>query len=192
MPTTHTNPLQQLLVDELRDLYHAEKQLTKALPKLAKKVSSPELRDLLETHLDETEQQIGRLEEAFEMLGERPRGKHCDGMAGIVEEGNALLQEDFDNAVLDAGIIAGAQRAEHYEIAAYGSVMAWAKALGHRDIAALLDQTLEEEKAADKKLSTLAERSINRQAVDGNGSAGERTERTADRSSRQTGAGSRR
>lgn len=189
MPTTHTNPLQQLLVDELRDLYNAEKQLTKALPKLARKVKSPELRDLLETHLDETEQQIGRLEEAFEMLGERPRGKHCDGMAGIVEEGNALLQEDFDDAVLDAGIIAGAQRAEHYEIAAYGSVMAWAKVLGHRDIAALLDQTLEEEKAADKKLSTLAERSINRQAVDGNGSA---SERTADRSSRQTGAGSRR
>ena len=193
MPTTHTNPLQQLLVDELRDLYHAEKQLTKALPKLAKKVSSPELRDLLETHLDETEQQIGRLEEAFEMLGERPRGKHCDGMAGIVEEGNALLQEDFDDAVLDAGIIAGAQRAEHYEIAAYGSVMAWAKVLGHRDIAALLDQTLEEEKAADKKLSTLAERSINRQAVEGNGSTTERTaERTADRSSRQSGASSRR
>jgi ferritin-like metal-binding protein YciE len=193
MPTTHTNPLQQLLVDELRDLYHAEKQLTKALPKLAKKVSSPELRDLLETHLDETEQQIGRLEEAFEMLGERPRGKHCDGMAGIVEEGNALLQEDFDDAVLDAGIIAGAQRAEHYEIAAYGSVMAWAKVLGHRDLAALLDQTLEEEKAADKKLSTLAERTINRQAVDGNGSASERTaERTTERSSRQTGAGSRR
>jgi ferritin-like metal-binding protein YciE len=171
MATTQTNPLQQLMVEELRDIYHAEKQLTKALPKLAKKVSSPELRELLESHLDETEQHIGRLEDAFERLGERPRGKHCDGMAGIVEEGNALLQEDFAEAVLDAGIIAGAQRAEHYEIAAYGSVMAWAKALGHKDIAALLDETLEEEKAADKKLSALAERSVNRQAVIGGNSS---------------------
>ncbi len=167
MPNTHTHPLQQLMVEELRDLYHAEKQLTRALPKLAKNAASPELRELLETHLDETERQITRLESAFEKLGERPRGKHCDGMAGIVEEGNALLQEDFEDAVLDAGIIAGAQRAEHYEIAAYGSVMAWAKVLGHKDIAALLDETLEEEKAADKKLSVLAERSINRQAVEG-------------------------
>jgi ferritin-like metal-binding protein YciE len=192
MATTHTNPLQQLMVDELRDLYHAEKQLTRALPRLAKKVSSPELRELFETHLEETEQQIARLEEAFEKLGERPRGKHCDGMAGIVEEGNALLQEDFDDAVLDAGIIAGAQRAEHYEIAAYGSVMAWAKVLGHRDVAALLDQTLEEEKAADKKLSALAERTINRQAVEGNGSA-ESSERGNGRSSRQpAGSASRR
>jgi ferritin-like metal-binding protein YciE len=171
------------MVEELRDLYHAEKQLTKALPKLAKNVSSPELRELLETHLDETEQHIGRLEEAFERLGERPRGKHCDGMAGIVEEGNALLQEDFDEAVLDAGIIAGAQRAEHYEIAAYGSVMAWAKVLGHKDIAALLDETLEEEKAADKKLSALAERSVNRQA--GNGGNGSTA---AERSRQTTGA----
>jgi ferritin-like metal-binding protein YciE len=181
MPNTQTHPLQQLMVDEMRDLYHAEKQLTKALPKLARKVASGELRELLETHLDETERQIIRLEEAFERLGERPRGKHCDGMAGIVEEGNALLQEDFDDAVLDAGIIAGAQRAEHYEIAAYGSVMAWAKVLGHKDIAALLDETLEEEKAADKKLSALAERSVNRQAVDGgNGSiAADRPRQTA-------------
>jgi ferritin-like metal-binding protein YciE len=174
------------MVEELRDLYHAEKQLTKALPKLAKNVSSPELRELLETHLDETEQHIGRLEEAFERLGERPRGKHCDGMAGIVEEGNALLQEDFSEAVLDAGIIAGAQRAEHYEIAAYGSVMAWAKVLGHKDIAALLDETLEEEKAADKKLSALAERSVNRQA--GNGGNGS----TAAERSRQTMSANRR
>jgi ferritin-like metal-binding protein YciE len=186
MATTQTNPLQQLMVEELRDLYHAEKQLTKALPKLAKNVSSPELRELLETHLDETEQHIGRLEEAFERLGERPRGKHCDGMAGIVEEGNALLQEDFNEAVLDAGIIAGAQRAEHYEIAAYGSVMAWAKILGHKDIAALLDETLEEEKAADKKLSALAERSVNRQA--GNGGNGS----TAAERSRQTMSANRR
>jgi ferritin-like metal-binding protein YciE len=173
------------MVEEMRDLYHAEKQLTKALPKLAKKVSSPELRELLETHLDETEQQIGRLEEAFEKLGERPRGKYCDGMAGIVEEGNNLIQEDFDHAVLDAGIIAGAQRAEHYEIAAYGSVMAWAKVLGHRDIAALLDETLEEEKAADKKLSALAERTINRHAVEGDGMDAPRPRQTSGGASRR-------
>ena len=162
---TDNHPLRKLLVEELRDLYNAEKQLTKALPKLAKNATSEPLRELLETHLDETEQQVGRLEEAFEMLGEKPRGKHCDGIAGIIEEGNALLQEDFDGAVLDAGIIAGAQRSEHYEIAAYGSVMAWAKVLGLKDLAALLDETLEEEKAADKKLSALAESAVNRQAA---------------------------
>jgi ferritin-like metal-binding protein YciE len=158
-------PLRKLLIEELRDLYNGEKQLTKALPKLAKNASSDQLRELLDTHLEETEQQISRLEDAFEMLGEKPRGKHCDGIAGIVEEGNAMLQEDFDGAVLDAGIIAGAQRAEHYEIAAYGTVMAWAKVLGLNDVAELLDQTLEEEKAADEKLSALAESTINQQAA---------------------------
>jgi ferritin-like metal-binding protein YciE len=162
---TDNTPLRKLLIEELRDLYNGEKQLTKALPKLAKNASSDKLRDLLETHLEETEQQISRLEDAFEMLGEKPRGKHCDGIAGIVEEGNAMLQEDFDGAVLDAGIIAGAQRAEHYEIAAYGTVMAWARVLGLSDIAKLLDQTLEEEKAADEKLSALAESSVNKQAA---------------------------
>lgn len=162
---TDNSPLRKLLVEELRDLYNGEKQLTRALPKLAKNATSDQLRDLLETHLDETEQQISRLEDAFEMLGEKPRGKHCDGIAGIVEEGNAMLQEDFDGAVLDAGIIAGAQRTEHYEIAAYGTVMAWAKVLGLNDLAELLDQTLEEEKAADEKLSALAESTINRQAA---------------------------
>ena len=159
------HPLRKLLIDELRDLYNAEKQLTRALPKLAKNATSDQLRDLLETHLEETEQQISRLEDAFEMLGEKARGKHCDGMAGIIEEGNAILEEDFDGAVLDAAIIAGAQRSEHYEIGAYGSVMAWAKVLGLKELAALLDQTLEEEKAADKKLSALAESTINRQAA---------------------------
>ena len=158
-------PLRKLLLDELRDLYNAEKQLTRALPKLAKNASSDQLRDLLETHLEETEQQVARLEDAFEMLGEKARGKHCDGMAGIIEEGNSMLQEDFDGAVLDAAIIASAQRAEHYEMGAYGSVMAWAKVLGLKELAALLDQTLEEEKAADKKLSALAESTINRQAA---------------------------
>jgi ferritin-like metal-binding protein YciE len=166
--------LRELMIDELRDLYNAEKQLTKALPKLAKGATSPQLKKLLETHLDETEQQVQRLEEVFEMLDEKPKSKKCDGMEGIIEEGSNLLDEDFDGAILDAGIIAGAQRAEHYEIAAYGSVMAWAKVLGLRDVASLLDQTLEEEKAADEKLSALAERSVNRQAV--SESSGEESE----------------
>jgi len=156
--------LKELMVEELKDLYNAEKQLTKALPKLAKNATSPQLKKLLETHLEETEGQIKRLDEVFEILDEKPRGKHCAGIAGIVEEGNDLTGEDFDGAVLDAGIIAGAQRAEHYEIAAYGSVMAWAKVLGMRDIASLLSETLEEEKSADEKLTALAEKSVNRQA----------------------------
>jgi ferritin-like metal-binding protein YciE len=157
------------MIDELRDLYSGEKQLTRALPKLAKNATSEELRELLESHLAETEQQVSRLEDAFEMLGEKPRGKHCEGIAGIVEEGSNLLEEDFDGSVLDAGIIAGAQRAEHYEIAAYGTVMAWAKTLGLNDLASLLDETLEEEKAADKKLSDLAESSVNREAANEGG-----------------------
>jgi ferritin-like metal-binding protein YciE len=163
------HPLRQLMIEELRDLYSAEKILTKALPKLAKNASSDELRELLETHLQETEGHVTRLEQVFEMLGERPRGKTCEGMQGIVEEGSTLLKEDFDGPVLDAGIIAGAQRSEHYEIAAYGSVMAWAKALGMSEIAEQLDPTLEEEKAADEKLSALAEQSVNHDAATMNG-----------------------
>jgi ferritin-like metal-binding protein YciE len=157
--------LKELFVEELKDLYSAEQQLTKALPKLAKNATSPQLKKLIEAHLAETEGHVKRLEEAFEMLDEKPKGKHCAGIAGIVEEGGDLLKEDVDGAVLDAGIIAGAQRAEHYEIAAYGSVMAWAKVLGLRDIAALLSETLAEEKGADEKLTALAEKSINRQAT---------------------------
>ena len=159
--------LKQLMINEMRDLYHAEKQLTKALPQLAKHATSAELRSLLETHLEETNQQIERLEQAFEMVGQPAKTKACAGMAGIVEEGSSLIQEDFDGPVLDAGIIAGAQRAEHYEIAAYGSIMAWAKALGLNDVAELLDETLEEEKAADEKLSALAESEINVSAAEG-------------------------
>jgi ferritin-like metal-binding protein YciE len=157
--------LRELMIDELRDLYNAEKQLTKALPKLAKAASSDDLRNLLESHLGETETHVERLEQAFEALGEKVRGKHCAGIAGIIEEGSDLLQEDFEGPVLDAGIIAGAQRSEHYEIAAYGSVMAWAKALGLSELASLLDQTLDEEKAADEKLTALAESSVNVEAA---------------------------
>lgn len=153
------------MIEEIRDLYDAERQLVKALPKMAKGASSGELRSLIEAHLGETQEQVKRLERAFELLQEKPRGKHCAGIAGIIKEGSDLLEEDFDGAVLDAGIIAGAQRAEHYEMGAYGSVIAWAKQIGEGDIASLLEETLEEEKGADEKLSALAESSINQQAA---------------------------
>jgi ferritin-like metal-binding protein YciE len=156
--------LQTLLVDELRDIYHAERQLVRALPRLAKAASSPELREALESHLAETEEHVSRLEQAFDMLDETAKSKTCPGMLGIVEEGSEMIKKPKGSA-LDAGIIAGAQRAEHYEIAAYGSVMAWARALGHSNVAELLSSTLEEEKAADSRLSELAEAGINEAAA---------------------------
>lgn len=166
MPTaTQETTLKSLLIDELRDIYHAERQLVRALPKLAKAATSPDLREALESHLGETEEQVSRLEQAFEMLSETAKPKPCAGMQGIVEEGSDLIKESDKGAALDAGIIAGAQRAEHYEIAAYGSVMAWAKALGHDDVAELLSASLEEEKAADEKLTELAEAGLNEAAA---------------------------
>ena len=155
------NTLMDALVDEVRDLYHAEKQLVKALPKMAKAASSDELRDALVSHLSETENQVGRLEQVFELLEEKPRAKACAGMAGIIEEGADALKEDAEPAVLDAMIIAAAQRAEHYEMAAYGTAAAWAEGLGLTEVAELLRDTLDEEKAADEKLTALAEAGIN-------------------------------
>jgi len=159
--------LHDAFIDELRDTYDAEKQLTKALPKLAKAATNPKLRQAFETHLQETEGQIERLEQVFASLGEKARGKHCDGIAGIIEEGKAIMEEDFDDTTMDACLIAAGQRAEHYEMAAYGTLIAWAEALGHADAVELLQQTLDEEKAADEKLSSLAEGGINRTAADG-------------------------
>jgi ferritin-like metal-binding protein YciE len=155
------NTLMDALVDEVRDLYHAEKQLVKALPKMAKAATSDELRGALETHLAETENQVSRLEQVFELLEEKPRAKTCAGMAGIIEEGSEALKEDAEPAVLDAMIIASAQRAEHYEMAAYGTAAAWAEGLGLSEVAELLRDTLDEEKAADEKLTALAEAGIN-------------------------------
>jgi ferritin-like metal-binding protein YciE len=157
--------LHDAFLDELRDLYDAEKQLTKALPKLAKTATSPKLREAFESHLEETRGHVDRLEEVFEGLDEKARGKHCDGIAGIIEEGKSIMEEDFDDSAMDACLIAAGQRAEHYEIGAYGTVIAWAEAMGHADAVALLQQTLDEEKAADKKLSALAEGGINQQAA---------------------------
>ena len=158
--------LHDAFIDELRDTYDAEKQLTKALPKLAKASSNPKLRQAFESHLQETQGQIARLEQVFESLDEKVRGKHCDGIAGIIEEGKSIMEEDFDETTMDACLIAAGQRAEHYEMAAYGTLVAWAQAMGHTEAAKLLQQTLDEEKAADKKLSGLAEGGINQGAAD--------------------------
>lgn len=157
--------LHEMLVDEIKDLYHAEKQLTKALPKLAKAATHDDLREAFEMHLEETQEQITRLEEVFEALGEKVKAKPCAGMAGIIEEGNDTMKEDAEGAVMDAALIAAAQRAEHYEITAYGTCVEWARLLGLDEVVGLLEQTLEEEKAADKKLTMLAESEINQAAV---------------------------
>src|SRR4026209_2903400 len=158
--------LHDAFIDELRDTYDAERQLTKALAKLAKASSNPKLRQAFESHLEETQGQIERLEQVFESLDEKVRGKHCDGIAGIIEEGKSIMEEDFDETTMDACIIAAGQRAEHYEMAAYGTLVAWAQAMGHTEAAKPLQQTLDEEKAADKKLSGLAEGGINQSAAD--------------------------
>jgi len=157
--------LHDAFLDELRDSYDAEKQLTKALPKLAKAAVSPKLRQAFETHLEETRGQIARLEQVFESLGEKPRGKHCDGIAGIIEEGKSIMEEDFDDQTMDACLIAAAQRVEHYEMAAYGTLVAWAQAMGHTEAASLLEETLSEEKAADEKLTGIAESGVNEDAA---------------------------
>jgi ferritin-like metal-binding protein YciE len=158
--------LHEAFVEELRDTYDAEKQLTKALPKMVKAASSPELRDAFETHLEETRQQIERLDQVFASIEEKARGKHCEGMAGIIQEAQSMMQEEFDDATADATLIASAQRVEHYEMAAYGTLVAWARAMGHDDAADLLQETLDEEKAADEKLNSLAEGGINEQAAE--------------------------
>ena len=158
--------LHDAFIDELRDAYDGEKQLTKALAKLAKASTSPKLQQAFASHLEETQGHIERLEQVFESLDEKARGKHCDGIAGIIEEGKSIMEEDFDETTMDACLIAAGQRAEHYEMAAYGTLVAWAQAMGHTDAARLLQQTLDEEKAADKKLSGLAESGINQSAAD--------------------------
>lgn len=157
--------LHDMLVGEIKDLYHAEKQLTKALPKMAKAATHEDLREAFEMHLEETHEQITRLEEVFEALGEKVKAKPCAGMAGILEEGKDTMEEDAEGAVMDAALIASAQRAEHYEIGAYGTCAEWARLLGLDEVASLLETTLEEEKAADKKLTALAESEINQAAV---------------------------
>lgn len=163
--------LQDLYVGELRDLYNAEKQLIRALPKMAKKASDDQLRQAFETHLEETKGHVDRLEQIFEKLGRKAGGKTCKAMQGIVEEGKEMMEEAEEPEVLDAALIAAAQRAEHYEIAGYGTVRTYAKLLGDDQAAKILQKTLDEEGETDKKLSQLAESSINLEAMQGNASA---------------------
>ena len=158
--------LHDAFIDELRDAYDGERQLMKALPRMAKAASSASLVSAFEAHLRETKGQVAMLERVFASLGEKVRGKHCDGIAGIIEEGKAIMEEDFDDATMDACLIAGGQRAEHYEMAAYGTLVAWARAMGHEEAAAWLQETLDEEKAADEKLTSLAESVINQDAAE--------------------------
>ena len=161
-----TNPLQDLLVDELKDIYNAENQIIKALPKMAKAASSPELKRAFERHLEETKRQVERLDQIGEALDVRMSGKKCKGMEGLIEEGKEIMSEDLEEDALDAGLIGAAQKVEHYEIAAYGTARAHANLLGLNKIAKLLQQTLDEEGATDKKLTQLAESIINVEAVE--------------------------
>jgi ferritin-like metal-binding protein YciE len=157
--------LRKLYIEELRDLYSAENQLLKALPKMAKGASSDELRQAFESHLQETEGHVERLETIFEDLDESAKGKTCHAMKGLVEEGSEILEEEGEESVLDAGIIAAAQKVEHYEIASYGTVRTFAELLGEKNAAKLLQQTLDEEGAADEKLNELAEGIVNPEAL---------------------------
>lgn len=157
--------LRKLYVDELKDLYSAEKQILQALPKMVKAASHPDLKAGFEAHLRQTEGQVERLERIFESLGKSPSGKKCKGMEGLLEEGNEAITEDMDEPTRDAALIAAAQKVEHYEIAGYGTVSAYALLLGLQDHVKLLQQTLDEEGATDKKLTRLAESSINVEAM---------------------------
>jgi ferritin-like metal-binding protein YciE len=164
MPEQKT--LHDAFVHEIRDIYDGERQITKALPKMIKKTTSEDLRSAFEAHLEETQGHLQRLEQIFGELGETVRGKHCDGIAGLLEEGKAVMEEDFDDTAMDACLIGAGQRVEHYEMAAYGTLVAWARAMGHDEVADLLQENLDEEKAADEKLSAIAEGGINQEAAD--------------------------
>ena len=157
--------LKELYLDELKDLYNAENQLVKALPKLAKAAASEELRAGFEEHLEQTRGHVSRLEQIFKSLGENPKGKKCKGMEGLVEEGSEIIDEDFDDSVKDAGLIGAAQRVEHYEIAAYGTAAALAGQLDYRDDQRLLHLSLQEEKDTDMLLTRLAKIEVNQDAL---------------------------
>jgi len=159
------NTLHDLFVDELRDLYHAENQLVKALPKVAKSANSPQLQSALKDHLQQTEHHVERLEDIFASLDASPKGKKCVAMEGLVKEGEEIVKERMRPEVKDAGLIGAAQRVEHYEIAAYGTARAHAEQLGYSNAARLLQQTLSEEEAANEKLTQIAESSVNEMAL---------------------------
>ena len=159
--------LRDLFIDTLRDVYNAEGQLVKALPKMAKTANNPDLAEAFESHLEETKGHVERLDRVFDAIGEKARGKKCKGMEGLIDEGKEWIDEDAEADVLDAGLIAAAQKVEHYEIATYGCLCTWAKQLDLEEAVGLLGQNLDEEKAADEKLTGLAESHINAQANSG-------------------------
>ena len=157
--------MNDLFLNVLKDIYYAEKQILKALPKMVKAVETPELKKALEHHREETEGQVERLEQVFNEIDKPARGEKCEAILGIIAEGEDVIKKGVEAAVIDAGLIAAAQAVEHYEIARYGTLIAWAEQLGLSDSVALLKKTLEEEKAADKKLTQIAEASVNRKAA---------------------------
>ena len=168
--------LDDLLVHELQDIYHAEGQILKALPKMIKAASHPDLQSAFEEHLQQTEGQVKRLEQVFKLLGVPVKGKKCDGMAGLIEEGKKVMEQDAEPTVLDAALIAAAQKVEHYEIASYGCVCTYAEMLGYDQVHDLLGQNLDEEETTDQKLTALAESVINRDAEEGETDEAEREE----------------
>lgn len=184
------NSLRELYVDHLRDLYDAENQLIKALPKMAKEATSDELRQGIEEHLEQTRGHAERLEQIFEQLGEKPKAKKCKGMQGVIEEGSEILKEDMEEDTKDAAIIAAAQRVEHYEIAGYGTARTYANLLDENEAADLLQQTLDEEKETDQKLTQLAEE-INVEAAEGSGEEETEEEESRPSRARSSSAGSR-
>jgi ferritin-like metal-binding protein YciE len=158
--------LDDLLVHELQDIYHAENQILKALPKMVKAATHPDLKNAFEEHRQQTEGQVLRLEQAFKLLGVPARGKKCEGMAGLLEEGKKMMEEDAEPSVMDAALISAAQKVEHYEIASYGCVCTYAEMLGYDQVHELLGQNLDEEETTDQKLTALAENVINQEAED--------------------------
>jgi ferritin-like metal-binding protein YciE len=172
--------LEALLEEELKDIYDAEKQLTKALPKMIKKATSGDLKEALQSHLQETEEHIDRVERAFELLELPARGKKCEGMQHLIKEGDEMIGEAEEEATRDAVMIASAQKVEHYEIASYGTLRTWANLLGHTEVASLFEETLEEEKQADQKLTDIAESFVNMAAAQ-EGDEDEEAERGAGR-----------
>ncbi len=159
--------LEKLFIDMLKDTYNAEKQIIRALPRMAKAATNDELRGAFNTHLRQTEKHVERLERIFKEIGKPAQGKRCAGMEGLLEEGKELLEEDVDEEVLDAGMIGAAQKVEHYEISAYGTLKTYAQLLGHDKAVGLLEETLKEEKEADRILTEIAERTINVEAMQG-------------------------
>jgi ferritin-like metal-binding protein YciE len=159
------NPLEELFTETLKDIYFAEKQILRALPKMAKEASSPELKKAFETHRDQTEDQVERLNQVFELMGRPARGKTCEAILGIIDEAKEVMDEFRGENALDAGLTASAQAVEHYEIARYGTLRSWARELGMDEAAELLDKTLQEEIMTDRLLSDIAEKGVNRKAA---------------------------